>query len=479
MITAMPQPEAVIYCRASKDKTGAGLSVAGQEADCRNFAGSHGLAVRHVYADNDITASGRKTRPAYRQMLADLAGRPAVVIVWHTDRLHRHLAELEEYITLAEEHGITTRAVRAGDLDLTTASGRMIARMLGVAARHELEQMSERRKAGKARAAANGQWKGGRRPFGYASDGVTIVPAEAALIAAGSDAVLAGSSLAAITRTWNTSGIATTTGKAWRPREVARVLLRPRNAALMEHQGQILEGVSAEWPPVVEEPVWRGVAAALSAPGRRTTPGPARVWLLSGIAECGVCGRGLLVSRVAGKGRPMRPVYRCRPERASGAQGHLARDAAALEEYITEVVLARLARPDAAQLLRPAPAADGAAQLHTRVAAARQRLDQAAGMFAGGQIDASQLATVTSQLNAELSAATHKLASLSRQDALAAFRGRDPASVWAGLDLDRRRAVVSTLMRVIVEPAPRGRPRGWRPGSTYFDPDRIRIDWRR
>lgn len=85
---------------------------------------------------------------------------------WHTDRLH--LAELENYIGLCEEQGIITRAVRAGDLDLATPSGRMVARMLGVVARHELEHMSERRKAGKASAAAAGKWKGGRRPFGYA-----------------------------------------------------------------------------------------------------------------------------------------------------------------------------------------------------------------------------------------------------------------------------------------------------------------------
>lgn len=476
----MVQHDAVIYCRASKDKTGAGLSVAGQEGDSREFASAHDLTVRAVYADNDITASGKKTRPAYRRMLADLAEHPGTtVIVWHTDRLHRHLAELEEYISLAEEHGIATRAVRAGDLDLTTASGRMVARMLGVAARHELEQMSERRKAGKARAAANGQWKGGRRPFGYASDGVTIVPAEAALVASGSEAILAGSSLAAITRTWNASGVPTTTGKAWRPREVARVLSRPRNAGLMEHQGKILEGVSAAWPPVVEERIWRGVAAALSDPGRRTTPGPERKWLLSGIAECGVCGRGLIVSRVAGKGRPMRPVYRCRPERASGAGGHLARDAALLEEYITDMVLARLGRPDAALLLRPAPAVNGAAQLHTRIAAVRQRLDQAASLFASGQIDARQLATATSQLNMELDDVTRKLADLGRRDALAAFRGRPPGEVWAGLDLERRRAVISTLMRVVVDPAPRGRPRGWEPGQPYFSEDHIRIEWHR
>src|SRR5215470_5004396 len=93
--------EAVIYVRASQDRTGAGISVGRQEKDCRAFAADRGLTVREVYADNDITASGKKRRPAYLAMLADLAERPATVICWHTDRLHRHPAELETYIELA------------------------------------------------------------------------------------------------------------------------------------------------------------------------------------------------------------------------------------------------------------------------------------------------------------------------------------------------------------------------------------------
>ena len=472
----MAHAGAVIYARASKDKTGAGLSVTGQEADCRALAAGRNLAVREVFTDNDISASGKKRRPGYQALLAYLAGHPATtVVVWHTDRLHRHPGELEEYIALAEAHGITTHAARVGELDLATPSGRLVARMLGAAARHELEIMSQRRRDAKARAAAAGTWKGGRRPFGYSADGVTVVRAEAALIAAGTEAILQGATLSAVTRAWNASGIATSTGRPWLPREVSRVLRRPRNAGLMEHQGHVLAGVRAQWPAIVDEPLWRGAAAVLSDPVRRTSPGPERQWLLSGIAECGVCGRGLVVAVAGGKGRPLRPVYRCRPARGSGSLGHLARDVASLDEYVTTAVLAWLARPDAALALRPA--ARNAAPLHTQVAALRQRLDQVAGMFADGAIDASQLAAATRKLNAELAAVNHRLAELGRHDNLAAFRGHDPAAVWARLDLHQRRAVITTLMRLVLKPAPRGRPRGWKPGQPYFDPNAVDIHW--
>lgn len=475
----MPQDEAVIYCRASKDRTGAGVSVAGQEADCRKFAEQHGLTVRRVYADNDITASGRKIRPAYRRMLADLAEQPATVVIWHTDRLHRHPAELEEYIALAERHSIVTRAVRVGELDLATPSGRLVARMLGAAAKHELEIMSQRRRDAKARVAKAGEWKGGRRPFGYDKDGVTLVQAEAAQIASGADAILAGVSLAAVTREWNTSGLPTSTGRPWKPREVSRVLRRPRNAGLMEHQGKVIEGVRAIWPPAVSQETWRAVTAILSDPARNTSPGPERRHLLSGIAVCGICRRGLIVNRTAGKGRPMRPVYRCRPARGSGEHGHVARDVATLDAYVTGLVIDRLRHADLSSAVRPvAPAADAGA-MHARTTAVRQRLDEAARLYADGAIDASQLTTINDTLNAELAAIGRQLAALAEHDALAEFTGRDPEQVWEGLPLARRRAVIAALMGIVVNPAPRGRPAGWQPGQTYFDKDSITIEWHR
>jgi len=54
-----------------------------------------------------------------------------------------------------------------GELDLGTASGRMIARQLGAVARYESEQTAGRTRAGKADAASRGAWQGGQRVYGY------------------------------------------------------------------------------------------------------------------------------------------------------------------------------------------------------------------------------------------------------------------------------------------------------------------------
>jgi site-specific DNA recombinase len=90
---------AAIYCRISRDRTGAGLGVERQEQDCRALAERLGLPVEVVLVDNDLSAYSGKKRPDYERLLEGLrAGRYSAVIVWHPDRLHRSPAELERFI---------------------------------------------------------------------------------------------------------------------------------------------------------------------------------------------------------------------------------------------------------------------------------------------------------------------------------------------------------------------------------------------
>ena len=192
----MTMTRAAIYARISKDKVGAGLGVERQQADCRALAERLGWPVVEVFTDNDLSAYSGKRRPRYRAMLEAIrAGRVDAVIAWHNDRLHRSPTELEEYIVACEPRSVPTHCVKAGPLDLTTANGRMTARITGAVTRGEVEHMSERICAQKARATADGKWTGGERPFGYTRDGMALMPAEADAIRDGVRRVLAGESV--------------------------------------------------------------------------------------------------------------------------------------------------------------------------------------------------------------------------------------------------------------------------------------------
>lgn len=471
----MTASECVIYVRISKDKAGAGVGVTGQEGDCRALAGSLGKQVREVYVDNDISASkyARRIRPAYRRMLRDLGERPADVLCWHPDRLHRQPAELEEYVSLADRCGIITHAVQAGKIDLATPSGRLVARMLGAAAAYEVEQMSDRRRAAYRRRAEAGEYTGGRRPLGYHSDGMTLLPAEAAEIAAASEAVLAGASLYGIAGDWNKRGFTTSTGRVWWPHEVRRVLMRPRNAAIMTYRGE--EIGDAKWPAIVDRDTWGAVKATLSDPARTSTPGPAPRWPGSGLYRCGVCGEGLICSKVGGGERPSRYVYRCKTGK-EGERGHVARDAASLDAYVTSAVMAFMTSPRAAPLLQPRPR--DTAQLHLEATALRGELDELATLKGERAISARQMAIASAPLQARVDLIETRIAAITRASALNRFTAADPVKVWETLDLGTRREVIRLLMTVTVMPAPKGRPAGWRPGKPYFDKGSVHIKWK-
>jgi DNA invertase Pin-like site-specific DNA recombinase len=196
--------KAVIYTRISQDRTGAGMGVERQEQDCKDLANNLGWEVVAVYTDNDISAYSGKRRPGYEVLLADLeAGRATDVLASHTDRLHRSNLELERYITICDSHGVITHTVQADNLDLSTSSGRMTARIVGAVAQQESEHKGERVRRARQQKAQAGGWNDGKRPFGFEPDGLTIRESEAAEIRKAAEAILSGASLRSVVRHLN------------------------------------------------------------------------------------------------------------------------------------------------------------------------------------------------------------------------------------------------------------------------------------
>lgn len=467
-----PPAKAVIYCRISRDREGAGLGVERQRQDCEQLAAQLGIEVHAVYEDNDLSAYSGKPRPGYRELLEDLReGRAGTVLAWHTDRLHRSPAELEEYIDVCEPRRVQTRTVKAGHLDLTTATGRMIARQLGVQARYEVERMVERQRRKRDEMAAAGKHFGGRRPFGWEADGMTPVPYEAECIEEAARAVLAGASLRSIAAGWNARGIKTSTGGEWTGPELGGMLRRPRNAAIIVHRGA--EGGRALWPAALKEELWRSVVAVLADPARRISPGNERKHLGSGLYLCGVCGETMRAatsnSRRPGAETHWWPSYRCRSLK------HLSRQRDLLDDHVQLAVLDRLSRPDAVELLaeREDPVDVRGAQTDMREA--RETLDELASALGAGEMDMQEWRAASGAARKRLKDAEEVLSRAVKANPVAGLVGaEDLDAEWNRLDLSRRRAVVAYLMTVTVLPARRGR----RPGGGYWDPDSIRIDWK-
>ena len=458
--------QAVIYVRISRDREGAGLGVERQRSDCGDVAERLRWDIVGVYTDNDTSAYSGKRRPGYEQMCADLdAGKAQGLIVWHTDRLHRRPVELESFIDLCDRRGVQVQTVKSGTVDLSTASGKMVARMLGAAARHEVEHSIERQKRAKMQAAVDGKYRGGRRAFGYEPDGRTPRAAEADAIRAAAERVLSGVSLRQIARDWNTAGLRTSySAREFNSREVRKILLRPRNAGISLHEGRRI--ATAEWQPIIDGDTFSALEALLRDPARSQHISYERKHQGSGIYVCGKCGAKMVSGAQHGsKTAGWRAAYVC------SAVRHLGRIAEYVDELVSEVVIERLSRPDAAIVLG-SPGVDLGA-LTNRRDGYRLRLDELGVIFADGGIDGQQLKRATAELRAKLDAVDAEIAAARSSSALAnlVLAGDDLRATWEATSADVRGKIIDTLMTVTILPAGRGR----RPGGEYFDPNSVDI----
>jgi site-specific DNA recombinase len=448
---------ALIYTRQSLDRNGTGAAVERQREDCEKLCAERGWTVVREFRDNDTSASSSRPRPKYVAMLAAIEGGDAdVIVAWHVDRLTRKLTELEHLIDLASRTGVRIATV-TGDLDLGTDAGRLVGRILASVARGEVERKGARQSRAQQQAAEAGRPGGGPRAFGYEKDLMRVRPSEADLLRAAYADLLAGRSLRAIAAAWDARGVRTVFGNHWTATSLRRTLGNARYAGLRSYRGQIVG--PAAWPAITDENTWRAAVALLALPERRVSTVPrARRYLLPNLALCGLCGAPVRTGITQHGTR----TYRCE-------KMHLSRSAEPVDLYVVAVVLARLAQPDAVDLLRSA--GPDLQVYRERSTTIRERLDDLATALADGVLTLGAVRTASERLKRSLAESEAELAALSRGDVLAPLvNAPDPAAVWEGLDLDRKRSVIDVLMVITLDSPGQGR--------AAFDPATVRIEWK-
>lgn len=458
---------ALIYCRISSDPTGRAAGVQRQEGECRELAERNGWEIAEILVDNDISAASGKKRPAYERLIEMIRTDQAdAIVAWHTDRLYRRSKDLTHLIDIANEHKIEIRTVTSGDIDLSTASGRMMARVVAAVNEHEIEHGQERMKLAKSDAAARGVYRGSSRPFGYEPDGITIRESEAKEIGDATRRVLAGDSLRSIVADWIARDIPTSKGGTWAPPALRYVLTRARNAGLIEHKGEIIG--PAQWPAIVPEHEWHAVRTILLDPARNSAPGTrSRVWLGSGLYLCGICEDGTTVRVGTTGGRRPQKSYRCRTGR------HLARAAVPVDEYVSATVEESLAvLKESGDLMLLAADDEDVVELHAKIRSIDTELRQLRTALKERRIDLLAYQEASAAWNAELDRARQRLDARQSSTPLADLLGAPDVRVaWRDAPLDRKRAVISAFFRVTLLPARGGRLKG----GAYFAADSVQV----
>ena len=431
-----------------------------------------GWRVTHRLSDNDIgvtrkdpTAAG-KYRPGYEEALRLVdAHAVEVVLCWKWDRFIREPMDLEYLIPRFDRAGVRF-AEADGIIDLGTDSGRLAARILVAVAKAEQERKAERQKlANEAAAVAGKRRLGTPRPFGYREDHVTVHRQEGPAVAEACQALLGGGTVSGIMREWTTAGLRPAQAKTgrWTRQSIRTILLNPRIAGLSVYRGEIVG--KGEWEPLVAEETWRAVRGLLEDPARKPPRGVRT--LLGGLACC-PCGN-VVTGMPSHTGHH---IYRCSPPgRDRGYHGHVGRQAAPVEDFIERTAIARLSAPDAADLVAVPAGGPDVAGLREEAAAIRANLEEMARDRALGLMTRAQMIAGTEVANIRLAEIGREMEEAARENVLTPLvAAENAARVWESLDLSRKRAIIKTLMSIILLSPGKGARRA-------FDPATVQITW--
>jgi DNA invertase Pin-like site-specific DNA recombinase len=465
---------AVLYARISDDRHDE-AGVERQTTEGTALASRVGLKVVHRYCDNDISATSRKKRPDYIAMVAAIkAGTVKVIVAYSLDRIVRTKREEVDFFELCHKNGAVIHLVH-GSFDLSTPHGIAMAEMSGTMERLNQAMKREKQLSETVQRALDGRPPGGcPRAFGYDKDFTAIRPDEAEAVRQGYTKLLATGSVSAVARKWNEDGFLTTRGNAFEPATVRRLLQNCVYAGIRAHLGK--EVSKATWPAIIDESTLRAAQAVLADPDRKTTPGPARVHLLAGLAFCMVCdanGHGVRMKtfHAGTKSKSLRQ-YTCMVFR------HVSRMGDAVDAVVQDRILARIAEPDALELLVDRKQVDVNA-LRVKADGLRQRRASVLRLATRGGYTDAQIDEAMDELDAEQAAideATHHMERApvlrglvgAAEDAGADQTKRLAAvhKMWCEYDLEHKRAVIDVLATVKIDKGTNG---GFNPTTVHVD----------
>ncbi|MET8051727.1 recombinase family protein [Streptosporangium sp. NPDC005286] len=495
----------VDYARISHDKTGAGLGADSQHGENEEFGEEVGFPVQASYTDNDRSAKARSdgtfaVRPEYERMIEDIyAGIVGVIIIWHANRLHRNVEEANRFIKIALEYGVRLFSVkRGGEYRLTRASGRADLLRDTVTAQEESEHRGERVMLARKRQARTGAYGGGVRPYGWGVDTgrtrrVCLNPKDSPELREYSDVpvldmgqhnqeeaeeirgwkkdLLIGVSMKQVLadlaerrvltaaekdgRTLRRSGEEIKHG-GWNSKTVRQILTHPRTAGHSVYRGEIVKRNA--YPAIITEDERQALITMFSDPTRKVSPGNTPRWLGSLIYECGICKEaghrnadGSPATETVRKNSQGVPVYRCH------IKGHCSHPAEAVNDYVEQIMIARLSREDIADLLPQRVSVDvtalreelallDAQEKEIGLSLARKKISLTIAEVVQAEIDKRR-----TQINTEIKDGTaeHPLQEFVASD--------DAAKTWKGLTRGRKREIIRMLVTITLLPVGHGK----------------------
>lgn len=279
----------------------------------------------------DAGYSGKNTdRPAYQKMIARIRkGEFSHLLVWKLDRISRNLLDFTAMYNELKQLGVTFVS-KNEQFDTSSAIGEAMLKIILIFAELERKMTAERVSAVMIARAGNGQWNGGRIPYGYDYDKTTktfsINKAEANIVLKIYTLYETYHSLIKVTKALNDSGKCTRRGKSWNPVSLNIILRNPfyigvyryNHCDMTRNSRQDVKS-EKEWvvvenhhPAIIEKERWENILDMLdkNARGWKSTGktyARANVHVFAGLLTCGCCGGNMTAGL---KSRPNKNGYR-------------------------------------------------------------------------------------------------------------------------------------------------------------------------
>lgn len=502
------------YLRVSKDSKGTGKSPNQQHDENVKSFESKGWELHPAapYRDTDRSASryAKREREDFKRLIADLEDGSFganVLAIWESSRGSRRVGEWVDLVDLCKESGVHIWVTTHGRLyDPANARDRRSLLEDAVDAEYESDKTSERIRRD-VRAAAEKGKPHGKNIFGYqrvydekTRDLLRVEehPEQAAVVKEAATRILTGDTFYAVAKDFNERGIPSRrpTRKehrenlGWTAPAVKQMLTMPAYAGKRQHQGEIVG--DAIWPALIGFADWQKLQAVMSpAERKRTNDWPAK-HLLSGIALCGVCGAPLRVGKQNAGARKHDKDGNLLPRRTyhtyvcSGVPGrpgpdgrkgfHVAMREEHLDEAVTELVLARLERPDFLAMVgeRGQGNDEERRALLDEIAGYQDYLDSVRAA-AAVKLRFDLLLDQEARVEPKIKAAQTKLEKMSELDpfVVTLLAGGAIRMQWNDMALAEKRRVIRAVM------APRvNRIDEWWKGRRGINYDRVEPGWR-
>lgn len=298
------------------------------------------LGISDVVVFEDAGYSAKNTdRPDYQSMMSRLRmGEFSHLLVWKIDRISRNLLDFAEMYQELKELGVTFVS-KNEQFDTSSAIGEAMLKIILVFAELERNMTSERVSAVMISRAENGQWNGGRVPYGYRYDKATkelsVDPFQAQIIQRMYAAYEQNQSLIKVCSILNNEGITAISGKQWTPTTVSKILKNPFYLGIYVYNvhGDGRGGKKkpeSEWitfedhhPAIVEKRLFDRVNFLLSRNRRGSVDKPktyskVNTHIFAGLVVCGSCGANFSATLDRRRADGWRPsIYGCSQRRSN------------------------------------------------------------------------------------------------------------------------------------------------------------------